>query len=203
MKTNFQDGSIVTPQFLNAINSPVWKQVPANDGEFKPPALGDMPDVQAAIAGMAQAIPNVCAVDLTACVAVGANGTDVLLSSLLDMPSSKMVIRPVSNYGIYLIDSLLKFNAAATGSGLLFRIKVPDIAFQNRPWIASFLTGAKSVPSPLLIGSLMWNQPNPIGGILMVDANTELNIYAGSLTSHWDDVVTAALTMTIRGLVAW
>ncbi|HOX49898.1 MAG TPA: hypothetical protein PKY05_00310 [Fibrobacteria bacterium] len=50
MKTNFQNGTLVTPAFLNAINSPVWKQVPANDGEFKPPALTDMPDVEQAIA---------------------------------------------------------------------------------------------------------------------------------------------------------
>lgn len=55
MKTNFQDGTIVTPAFLNAINSPVWKQAPANDGEIKPPVLADMPDVEQAIVDAVEA----------------------------------------------------------------------------------------------------------------------------------------------------
>lgn len=139
MKTNFQDGTIVTPAFLNAINSPVWKQVPANDGEIKPPELADMPDVEAAIAGMAQTVPDVCTVDLTACVAVGANGTDVLLSSLLNMAASKILIRPSSPYGDYRLFGALVFNGPTTGPA--FQIRIPHSALQAVPWVAAFLAG--------------------------------------------------------------
>lgn len=200
MKTNFQDGTIVTPAFLNAINSPVWKQAPANDGEIKPPELADMPDVEAAIAGMAQTVPDVCTVDLTACVAVGANGTDVLLSSLLDMPNSRAFIRPASSYGFYVLDLLLKFNATISGSP--FRIKLPDSAFQGRPWLASFLLGAKQWVHSLQIHPVIGYKEDSHFGVLMA-TDSELNIYASGMTATWADVVPRGSSVLIRGQIFW
>lgn len=200
MKTNFQNGTIVTPTFLNAINSPVWKQAPANDGEIKPPALTDMPDVEDAIAGMAQTIPDVCTIDLTACVAVGANGTDVLLSSLLDMPNSRAFIRPASNYNFYALDLLLKFSATVGGSP--FRVKIPDVAFQNRPWLTAFLAGSKQWIHSLQIHPVIGFKVDSHLGILMVDGS-ELNVYASGMTATWADVVPRASSVLIRGQIFW
>jgi hypothetical protein len=192
MKTNFQNGTIVTPEFLNAINTPVWKQAPANDGEFKPPVLGDMPDVQSAIAGMAQAIPDVCAVDLTACVAyrAGSGDVDVLLSSLIDVPNSHMRLRAVSSYGLYMISFFLKFNALVN-NGNAFYIKVPESAFQARPWLASFLTSLYGgIDTSGTIGT--YGQEYAKQAFLLPDdpAN-EVGIYT-SPWAAWSDVVPGA-----------
>lgn len=191
MKTNFQNGTIVTPTFLNAINSPVWKQAPANDGEIKPPALTDMPDVEAAIAGMAQAIPDVCTIDLTACVAyrAGSGDVDVLLSSLIDVPNSRMRLRAVSGYGLYMMSFLLKFNALVN-SGNAFYIKFPESAFQARPWLTSFLTSFHGgIDVSGTVGT--YGQEYAKQAFLLDEPANDVGIYT-SPWAAWSDVVPGA-----------
>lgn len=52
MKTSFVDGTIATPAFLNAINSPTWSQTPDADGEFLPPVREELPDVDLALSSL-------------------------------------------------------------------------------------------------------------------------------------------------------
>lgn len=44
MKTQFQNGTIVTPAFLNAIANAVCKKSPSNDGEVKSPTFDELSD---------------------------------------------------------------------------------------------------------------------------------------------------------------
>lgn len=58
MKTQFDHGTVITPAFMNAINTPVFSENPQNDGELPLPPLSLMTDVQSAIAAEASRAAN-------------------------------------------------------------------------------------------------------------------------------------------------
>lgn len=92
-KTVFGHGTAVTPEFLNAINHPVFKKAPANDGEVEPPTLNVMQDVQEAIAEAAEA----AAAATTAVTAEEARARDAEAALGANLPSSaifRTVIAP-------------------------------------------------------------------------------------------------------------
>lgn len=71
MKTNFDHGTQVTPEFLNAINSPVYSEDPQNDGEIPYPdaeGIGLTAEINRAM-GAEQSVANLVAAEVNRAIA--------------------------------------------------------------------------------------------------------------------------------------